>query len=101
MFGGLLASAIANMEGIRGYSSWRWLFILEGVASIIIGINAYFFVADFPADVRWLSPEEKKFVIAKTEERSASPITTRNIVSFFGDIKNIMAPLVYFGQCHI
>ena len=101
MFGGLLASAIANMQGIRGYSSWRWVFILEGLATIIIGINVYFFVADFPADVHWLSPEEKKFVIARTEEKPASPVTIRDIVSFFSDIKNIVAPFVYFGKCHI
>ena len=103
MFGGLLASAIANMHGVRDYSSWRWLFILEGTATIIIGIGAYFFVADFPADVHWLSHEEKKFVIARTqtEERAASPITIRNIVSFFSDVKNIIAGFIYFGKCRI
>lgn len=101
MFGGLLASAIANMQGVRGYSSWRWLFILEGIATIIIGVNAYFFVADFPADVHWLSAEEKRFVIAKTEEKSASPVTIRNIILFFSDIKNIVAPFIYFGKCRI
>ena len=101
MFGGLLASAIANMEGIRSYSSWRLLFIVEGVASIMIGINAYFFAADFPADIHCLGSEETEFVIAKTEKRSASPITIRNIVSFFGDVKNIVALLVYFGKYHI
>ena len=103
MFGGLLASAIANMQGVRGYSSWRWVFILEGTATILIGISAYFFVADFPADVRWLSPEEKEFVIARTqtEERSASSITIRDIASFFTDVKNLIAPFVYFGKGRI
>ena len=65
MFGGLLASAIANMQGIRNYSSWRWVFILEGMATIILGVNAYFFVADFPADVHWLDPKEKKIRYCK------------------------------------
>lgn len=100
MFGGLLASAIANMQGVRGYSSWRWIFILEGIATIVIGIGAYFLVADFPADVRWLSAEEKEFVIARTgtEERAATAITVSNIVSFFGDVKNIIGGFMYFGK---
>lgn len=100
MFGGLLASAIADMQGVRGYSSWRWIFILEGIATIVIGVGAYFLVADFPADARWLSAEEKDFVIAKTgtDERAASPITVRNIVSFFGNIRNIIGGFMYFGK---
>ena len=100
MFGGLLASAIANMHGVRGYSSWRWVFILEGIATIIVGISAYFFVADFPVDVRWLSAQEKDFVITRagTQERAASPITVRKVVSFFGDAKNIVGVFMYFGE---
>ena len=100
MFGGLLASAIANMHGVRGYSSWRWIFILEGIATIVIGIGAYFLVADFPADARWLSAEEKEFVIARTEtdEKAASPITVRKLVSFFGDVKNVIGGFMYFGK---
>ena len=101
MFGGLIASAIANMQGIRNYSSWRWVFILEGIATIILGVNAYFFVADFPADVHWLTPKEKDLIIARTEERSAAPITIHNIVLFFSDVKNIVAPFIYFGKYSI
>ncbi|KAF6236749.1 hypothetical protein HO173_005040 [Letharia columbiana] len=99
MFGGLLASAIANMQGVRGYSSWRWIFILEGIATIIIGIGAYFLVADFPADASWLSAEEKEFVIARTgtDEGAAPPITVRQIVSFFGNVKNIIGGFMYFA----
>lgn len=103
MFGGLLASAIADMQGVRGYSSWRWIFILEGIATIIIGIGAYFLVADFPADASWLSAEEKESVIARTgtDEGAASPITVRQIVSFFGNVKNIIGGFMYFGMCCI
>lgn len=100
MFGGLLASAIANMHGIRGYSSWRWVFILEGIATIIIGIGAYFLVTDFPADARWLNVEEREFVMAKsmTDDEATSPITVRKIVSFFGDVKNLLGAIMYFGE---
>ena len=99
MFGGLLASAIANMHGVRGYSSWRWIFILEGIATIVIGICAYFLIADFPAEARWLNAEEREFVLARTASNNsaATPITVRNVISFFGDVKHLVAGITYFG----
>ena len=102
MFGGLLASAIANMQGVRGYNSWRWVFILEGIATIIIGIIAYFLVADFPADARWLSAEEREYVLARTatDDGTASPVTVRKVVSFFGSAKNLIGGFMYFGKSY-
>jgi MFS family permease len=37
-FGGLLASAIGKMDGLRGYHGWRWIFILEGTLTTVVGI---------------------------------------------------------------
>ena len=100
MFGGLLASAIANMQGVRGYSSWRWIFILEGIATIVISVVAYFLIADFPTEARWLTAEERTFVIARTahDDGTASPITVRKVGSFFGDFKNLVGGLMYFSR---
>ena len=117
MFGGLLASAIANMQGVRGYNSWRWVFILEGIATILIGIVAYFLVADFPTEASWLSGEEREFVLARTakddwstedkdiilarsatDDRAASRVTVAKVISFFGSVKNLLGGFMYFGK---
>lgn len=100
MFGGLLASAIANMDGIRGYSSWRWVFILEGILTMLIGIGSYFLVSDFPSHARWLTEEERQFIIARSgaDETQTQPITFRSIFTFFEDPKNIFGGLLYFGK---
>ena len=100
MFGGLLASAIANMDGVRGYSSWRWVFILEGIATILIAIGAYFTIADFPAQARWLNEDERSFIMARSgsNEVDSQPITFRDVVFFFEDPKNILGGLMYFGK---
>jgi hypothetical protein len=36
-FGGLLARAIMEMDGVGGLASWQWIFILEGIATVIVG----------------------------------------------------------------
>ena len=98
-FGGLLASAIENMNGVRGLASWRWIFILEGIATIVIGITAYFLVPDFPDEVRWLNEEEKAYVAARAKnDEKASPVTLGNIVHFFSDFKNVLGGVMYFGK---
>jgi hypothetical protein len=39
-FGGLLAAAIENMNGIGGKGGWAWIFILEGLATVLVGISS-------------------------------------------------------------
>ncbi|OTA98454.1 hypothetical protein M426DRAFT_258683 [Hypoxylon sp. CI-4A] len=97
-FGGLLASAIANMDGIRGLSSWRWVFILEGIATVLIGILAFFTVTDFPQEATWLSQEEKEFLVEKTganEPRTVS-VTTKDVLAFLKKPIHWFGALMYF-----
>lgn len=47
-FSGLLAYGIEKMNGSANLAGWRWIFILEGIASCVFGIAAYFLLVDFP-----------------------------------------------------
>lgn len=47
------------MNGIGGRPSWSWLFILEGLATIILGVASIWIVQDFPASAEFLSPEDR------------------------------------------
>ena len=47
-FGGLLAFAINLMAGTGGKGGWAWIFILEGLATVLVGIAAFWLVYDFP-----------------------------------------------------
>lgn len=62
-FSGLLAAAIAKMDGIGGLEGWRWIFILEGLMSVVLGVMCFFLLIDTPAfSTRWLSAEEIRFL---------------------------------------
>jgi len=102
-FGGLLASAIGKMEGIRGYNAWRWIFILEGILTAVVAIAFFFLIPSFPEDAAWLTEEEKVYVQARLradQGRSAAErkITLRDVGRVFKDFKVFLGGLMYFGM---
>ena len=56
----------------RGLAGWRWLFILEGVPAIVIGVVTVFYLTDWPAEARWLAKEERDWLTSElqTEARA-------------------------------
>ncbi|KAJ3339209.1 hypothetical protein HDU93_008502 [Gonapodya sp. JEL0774] len=64
-FGGLIAYAVANMDGAGGLAGWRWLFILEGIASALVGVGTWFILPDYPQTAKFLSEREKEIVIGR------------------------------------
>ncbi|KAK1456716.1 major facilitator superfamily transporter [Colletotrichum cuscutae] len=66
---GLLAFAIAKMDGVGGYEGWRWIFILEGLATVVIGVMCFFFLIDSPALSKWLDSDEKRYLELRQEAR--------------------------------
>ena len=61
-FGGLIAAGVLNnLDGAHGLESWRWLFIIEGVITIGVGIIAAFVLPDFPSACKFLSEEEQAY----------------------------------------
>lgn len=59
---GLLAFAIARMDGARGLSGWRWIFLIEGAVTVAAGFAMPFLIVDSPEKSKWLSEDEKRFL---------------------------------------
>lgn len=64
-FSGLLAYAIARMDGMQGYAGWRWIFLIEGAVTVVIGLIVPFLIVDSPERASWLSEDEKLFIKAR------------------------------------
>ncbi|KAI4252812.1 MAG: hypothetical protein L6R42_007829 [Xanthoria sp. 1 TBL-2021] len=62
-FSGLLAFAIAKMDGVGGYEGWRWIFILEGILTVLVAIIAFFTIYDFPETAKFLTETERAWVV--------------------------------------
>lgn len=72
-FSGLLAYAISKMDGVAGYSSWRWIFIIEGAATVLIALAAFWLVPDWPETAKFLKPHERELLIHQlTADRSGA-----------------------------
>jgi len=62
--GPLSGSIMSGLHGALGFAGWQWLFLIEGVPAIVLGLAAYFVLDDRPADARWLSDSEKACIAA-------------------------------------
>lgn len=87
-FGGLLARAIAMMDGVAGRSGWSWIFILEGLATFIVAVAAYWIINDYPATANFLNAEEKVEVERRLKEDRTSLADEYDIKYFFDAIKD-------------
>ena len=50
------------MDGIGGLAGWQWIFILEGLVTVVAGAVAVLFIHNGPDSVPWLTEEEKRYV---------------------------------------
>jgi sugar phosphate permease len=71
MIGGPIAGTILGVHWL-GITGWRWLFLLEGLPAIVLGLAAVFVLPDWPNEARWLQPDERDWITARlAEERRA------------------------------
>jgi D-galactonate transporter len=73
VLGGPLAGWImTSMSGVHGMYGWQWLFVIEGIPSVLAGIFAWFYMTDKPEQARWLSDAEKRVVLDALQRDNAA-----------------------------
>ncbi|OJA19422.1 hypothetical protein AZE42_02257 [Rhizopogon vesiculosus] len=73
-FSTLAASGIlAGLNGKLGFSAWRWLFVVEGILTIVVAVSAIWILPDFPSTPSvWLTPDEHTLAKQRMEEDTAA-----------------------------
>ncbi|KIK07427.1 hypothetical protein K443DRAFT_129105 [Laccaria amethystina LaAM-08-1] len=66
-FSGLLAAAIDTMDGVGGRPGWSWIFIIEGLATVLASFASFWLIQDFPDTAEFLSEAERVFVVRRLE----------------------------------
>ncbi|KAI3320549.1 MFS general substrate transporter [Xylariaceae sp. AK1471] len=100
-FSGLLAYAIANLAGVGGYGAWRWIFIIEGLITVVIGAVSKWWIVDWPETASFLSDDERRFLLARlaqdTGEARMDELTPNARRRIFSDWTIYAFALIYLG----
>ncbi|ACL61390.1 MFS transporter [Methylobacterium nodulans] len=64
IFGSPLSGLLLELDGMGGLHGWQWMFMVEGLLASVVGVWAYFYLDDKPADARWLPAAEKQALSA-------------------------------------
>jgi ACS family phthalate transporter-like MFS transporter len=69
---------MTTMADFAGLHGWQWLFLIEGIPPVIVGIVAYFYLDDGPEQANWLTADEKRYVIANLAVETAARESKRH-----------------------
>lgn len=62
-FSGLLAAGFAKMRGLGGYNGWSWIFIIEGIITVLLGVGSFWLLPDSPSrSGRWLAEPDMRYL---------------------------------------
>ncbi|KAG9856971.1 MFS general substrate transporter, partial [Aureobasidium melanogenum] len=71
-FSGLLAFAISKMDGFGGRPGWAWIFLLEGIATVVVGVCCFFVMPDTPSlSGKWLNQNEQRYLVLQNVIKNA------------------------------
>jgi len=88
------------MDGVYGWRGWQWLFLLEGLPSVVVGILVLFLLDDGPQKAKWLTQEERDFVSRRVAEDNATKGEIGGKHDFMGAFKDYRVwalAVVYFS----
>jgi len=74
--GNPISGLLLGLDGRRGLTGWEWLFLTEGIPSVLLGVAVFVVLPDRPADARWLTDEQRGWLAMRIErdrESSGAP----------------------------
>ena len=100
-FSGLLAAAIAQMDGIGGYEGWRWIFILEGIVTVVLGVMCFFLLIDSPEKSgRWLEAEEIRSLLLQRFIKQGGKFSEEKEKFSWGDLRAVVTNWRLYMQAY-
>ncbi|MGZ8194726.1 MAG: MFS transporter [Methylosarcina sp.] len=99
LIGAPIAGLLLSMDGFLGWRGWQWLFLVEGIPSVLLGFVLYFWLTDRPAHASWLSKEEKIWLerTLAAEQKSASHAHATELKQALLHPKVWLLALLYFA----
>ena len=100
VIGSPISGAIMQyMDGINGWRGWQWLFLLEGLPSVLVGVLVFVFLPNGPKQAKWLTAQEQDMVVQRIQEDDASKSELgkkHHFLDAFKDYRVWALAVVYF-----
>jgi MFS transporter, ACS family, tartrate transporter len=99
VIGAPISGLLLGLDGAMGLRGWQWLFIIEGVPSVLLGIITWFYLTDRPAKAHWLTAEQRAWLSAKLENEIAAKKAAQQLTlgQALSSRRVITLSLIYFG----
>jgi ACS family tartrate transporter-like MFS transporter len=97
--GGPISGALLEAHNPHGLAGWQWMFLMEGIPAIIMGAVVLIYLTDRPEIARWLSEQERSWLIGTLEQEKHGAVTesSSNPMSVFSNVNIWLLALTYFG----
>lgn len=98
--GSPISAALLGMHGIGGLHGWQWLFILEGLPAVLLGLICLFALPDRPKDARFLSEEQRSWLSARLleEQQQVRAVRDHRVWAVLSNPQVLLLALVYAGS---
>lgn len=99
VIGAPVSGMLLGLDGTMGLKGWQWLFIIEGVPSVLLGIVTWFYLTDKPSKADWLTPDQKMWLADRLEQERAAKESAHgmSLGQALASPKVAMLSLIYFG----
>jgi MFS transporter, ACS family, tartrate transporter len=99
VIGAPVSGLLLGLNGAMGLKGWQWLFVIEGIPSVLLGIVAWFYLTDRPEKAEWLNAEQKAWLASKLQAENAAKQATGHLSlgQVLSSPKVIALSLIYFG----
>jgi ACS family tartrate transporter-like MFS transporter len=99
VIGAPVSGLLLGLDGAMGLKGWQWLFIIEGVPSVLLGIVTWFYLTDKPERADWLTAEQKAWLATKLNAEIAAKQAAKHLTlgEALTSPKVIALSLIYFG----
>jgi ACS family tartrate transporter-like MFS transporter len=97
--GAPVSGLLLTLDGVLGLQGWQWLYIIEGIPAIVLGIFAPKLLTDRPSDAHWLAPDERQWLTRVMDAESTAKQSTgkHNFLEGLKDRRTIVYSALYFG----